>query len=55
VLPTALGGNVVHAWRASREGVPLARAITGILCDRAVGLIVLALIAAGTFCCYRRW
>jgi uncharacterized protein (TIRG00374 family) len=48
VLPTALGGDAMRAWLASREGVPLARAISGVLCDRALGLMVLAVIVAGT-------
>ena len=49
VLPTAVGGDAIRAWLASREGVPFGRAVTGILCDRAVALIVLALIISCSF------
>ena len=49
VLPSGVGGDVVRAWLVSRDGVPLGRAITGVLCDRAVALVVLLLIVAGTF------
>jgi uncharacterized membrane protein YbhN (UPF0104 family) len=54
VLPSALGGDAVRAWLASREGVPLARAVTGVLCDRAVGLIVLVLVISSTFLLWPR-
>ena len=49
ILPSALGGDAVRAWLASREGIPLGRAVTGILCDRAVALLVLVLIISCTF------
>lgn len=49
VLPSAVGGDAVRAWLASREGVPIGRAVTGILCDRAVALVALILIISGTF------
>jgi uncharacterized protein (TIRG00374 family) len=49
VLPSAVGGDAVRAWLASREGVPLGRAVTGILCDRAAALVVLILIISCTF------
>lgn len=49
VLPSGVGGDVMRAWLVSRDGVALGRAITGVLCDRAVALVVLLLIIAGTF------
>jgi uncharacterized protein (TIRG00374 family) len=49
VLPSAFGGDAVRAWLASREGIPLGRAVTGILCDRAVGMVTLVLIISCTF------
>jgi uncharacterized protein (TIRG00374 family) len=49
VLPSAVGGDAVRAWLASREGVPLGRAVTGILCDRAAALVALLLMISGTF------
>jgi uncharacterized protein (TIRG00374 family) len=49
VLPSAVGGDAVRAWLASREGVPIGRAVTGILCDRAVALVALILIISCTF------
>lgn len=49
VLPSAVGGDAVRAWIAAREGVPFGRAVTGILCDRAVALVALMLIISCTF------
>lgn len=49
VLPSAVGGDAVRAWLSSREGVPLGRAVTAIVCDRAVALVVLVLIISVTF------
>lgn len=49
VLPSAVGGDAVRAWLAAREGVPIGRAATGILCDRAVALVALILIISCTF------
>lgn len=48
VLPSATGGDAVRAWLASREGVPIGRAVTGILCDRAAALAALMLIISCT-------
>ena len=44
ILPSAMGGDAVRAWLASRDGIPLGRAVTGIVCDRAVALVVLVLM-----------
>src|ERR1700682_3915356 len=49
VLPSGVGGDVMRAWLVSREGVPIGRAVTGVLCDRAVALVVLILIISRTF------
>ncbi len=48
ILPSSVGGDAVRAWLASREGVPLGRAISGIVCDRAAALVALILIISGT-------
>ena len=48
VLPSAVGGDAVRAWLASREGVPMGRAVTGILCDRAAALVALLLVISFT-------
>lgn len=48
VLPSTVGGDAVRAWLASREGVPMGRAVTGILCDRAAALTALLLIVSCT-------
>ena len=54
VLPSAVGGDAVRAWLSSREGVPLGRAVTAIVCDRAVALVVLVLIISVTFLVFPR-
>ena len=43
VLPTAVGGDVLRAWRAQQIGVPWGVAIHSVLFDRASGLIVVLL------------
>lgn len=48
VLPTALGGDAVRAWLASRDGAPLGRAIRAVVCDRVVGLVALLIIISAT-------
>lgn len=49
VLPTALGGDAVRAWLASREGMRLGQAVRGGVCDRVVGLVALAVMIAAAF------
>ncbi len=44
-LPSAIGGDAVRAWLASREGLTLAKAIAGVIIDRVVALLVLATVA----------
>jgi uncharacterized protein (TIRG00374 family) len=46
LLPSAIGGDAVRVWEASREGVPLGRAAASILCDRAAGLLVVVLFVS---------
>ena len=48
VLPTAVGGDAVRAWLASRDGAPLGKAIRAVVCDRMVGLVALLLIISAT-------
>ncbi len=45
-LPTAIGGDAVRAWLAARESGVFGRAISSVLCDRVVALVVLLLIAS---------
>ena len=45
LLPSSIGGDAVRAWMASRNGIPLARATASIVCDRAVGLLVVVYLA----------
>jgi hypothetical protein len=47
-LPSAIGGDAVRAWMAAREGLPTAKAVSGVVADRVVGLVVLLLISAAT-------
>jgi glycosyltransferase 2 family protein len=47
-LPSAIGGDAVRAWMAAREGLPMGRAVSGVVADRVVGLVVLLLISAAT-------
>jgi len=49
VLPSTVGGDAVRVWLASREGVPVGRAVTGVVCDRAAALAALILIISATF------
>ena len=48
VLPSALGGDVVRAWLASRGDVALGHAIRGVVCDRMVGMVALVIMISGT-------
>lgn len=49
VLPSGFAGDGARAWIAGREGVRLGALVRAILCDRVVGLLVLALMASVTF------
>lgn len=41
LLPTAVGGDVIRAWRVRQLGIPLDVAIHSVLIDRAAGLVVI--------------
>lgn len=40
LLPTAVGGDVLRAWRAHKLGVPVATTIHSLVIDRASGVLV---------------
>jgi len=44
-LPSAVGGDAVRIWMATRLGIPLGRAASAVLCDRGVAFLVLMAIA----------
>jgi hypothetical protein len=46
-LPASVGGDVVRAWGASRDGVPASRSIAAVLMDRLLGVVSILLAAAG--------
>lgn len=45
-LPGAVGGDAVRVWHAYRIGVPVDRAISGVLLERITGTFVLVILAA---------
>lgn len=47
-LPSAIGGDAVRAWMAQREGMSLAKAISGVFADRLVALVFLVAIVGAT-------
>ena len=46
LLPTAVGGDVLRAWRAKQLGAPWETAIFSVLLDRATGVLISLLGAA---------
>jgi len=48
VLPTAVGGDVVRAWRCHQLGASLASAIRSVLLDRVCGFAVLIVLYLAT-------
>jgi len=48
VLPSGFAGDAARAWLAAREGVRLGPAVRAIVCDRAIGLLVLVLMVSVT-------
>jgi hypothetical protein len=46
VLPSAVGGDAIRAWRLRAAGRPWREAITAVLLDRGSGVLVLAVLAA---------
>ncbi len=49
VLPSGFAGDGVRAWMAGRDGVHVGALVRAIICDRVVGLLVLALMVSATF------
>jgi glycosyltransferase 2 family protein len=47
-LPATVGGDIMRAYLANREGVPARRAIAGVLIDRFVGVFALVGLVAAT-------
>lgn len=47
-LPSAIGGDAVRAYLTMRQGMSWGRALSAVLCDRAVGMLVLLFIATAT-------
>jgi glycosyltransferase 2 family protein len=47
-LPSAIGGDAVRAWLAAREGIPASKAISGVLADRLIALLMLVAIVGAT-------
>ena len=45
-LPSTLGGDAVRVWRASRWGMGFGPATVGVIVDRALGLLAVALLAS---------
>ena len=43
LLPTAVGGDAIRAWRAHQLGAPLETSIHSVILDRVSGLIVVLL------------
>lgn len=46
VLPSAVGGDAVRAWRLRADGRPWREAVNAVLLDRASGVLVFAVLAA---------
>ncbi|MBL8700898.1 MAG: flippase-like domain-containing protein [Alphaproteobacteria bacterium] len=47
-LPSAIGGDAVRAYMTTRLGLSWGRAVSAVLCDRGVGMLVLLFIATAT-------
>ena len=47
-LPSAIGGDAVRAWMAGRYRPPMARAVSAVVVDRVVALMILLLLIAVT-------
>jgi uncharacterized membrane protein YbhN (UPF0104 family) len=47
-LPSAIGGDAVRAWLAQREGMSLAKAVSGVFVDRVVALLLLVAVGGAT-------
>lgn len=47
-LPSAIGGDAVRAWMTTRHGIAWGRAVSAVLCDRGVAMVVLLVLATLT-------
>lgn len=47
VLPTSIGGDAVRILLAGRRGLPYGRAFSGVMLERASGLLALVIMVAG--------
>jgi len=45
-LPSSIGGDALRIWRGYTAGLPLARAVSSVLLDRALGFVALFVLAA---------
>lgn len=52
-LPSTVGGDAVRSWRAAGHGMGMGPAVVGVLVDRAIGLLALALL--GTYGAWCLW
>src|SRR3546814_14554777 len=47
VLPTSIGGDAVRILLAGRRGLPYGKAFSGVVLERASGLLALVIMVAG--------
>ena len=47
-LPSAIGGDAVRAYMTTRHGIGWGRAVSAVLCDRGVAMIVLMVLSTAT-------
>lgn len=47
-LPSAIGGDAVRAYMMTRHGIRWGRAVSAVLCDRGIAMLVLMVIATAT-------
>lgn len=45
-LPSSIGGDALRIWRGYNAGLPLSRAVSSVLLDRALGFVALFVLAA---------
>jgi len=45
-LPSSIGGDALRIWRGYTAGLPLGRAVSSVLLDRALGFVALFVLAA---------
>ncbi len=47
-LPSAVGGDAVRAYMTTRHGIRWGRAVSAVLCDRGVAMVVLMVLSSAT-------